>query len=141
MKQPLNFPLIFRLAWRDSRRNRGRLLLFISSIIVGIAALVAINSFSENLQKDINGQARELLGADLAINGLTPPTPSVKHTLDSISGEKTRMVSFLSMAFFPKSEGTRPVNVKAVSGKYPFYGKLETEPALAASTFQTGAKP
>jgi putative ABC transport system permease protein len=140
MKQPLNFPLILRLAWRDSRRNRGRLLLFISSIIVGIAALVAINSFSENLQKDINGQARNLLGADLAVNGLTPPTPSVKHALDSISGEQTRLVSFLSMAFFPKSEGTRPVNVKAISGKYPFYGTLETEPAIAASTFQNGRK-
>ena len=140
MNQPLNFPLIARLAWRDSRRNRGRLLLFISSIIVGIAALVAINSFSENLQKDINGQARELLGADLAVNGLTPPTPSVKRALDSIQGEQTRMVSFLSMAFFPKSEGTRPVNVKAIGGKYPFYGQLETEPAIAASTFQNGRK-
>jgi putative ABC transport system permease protein len=140
MKQPLNFPLILRLAWRDSRRNRGRLLLFISSIIVGIAALVAINSFSENLQKDINGQARELLGADLAVNGLTPPTPSVKRAMGSISGEQTRLVSFLSMAFFPKSEGTRPVNVKAVSGKYPFYGKLETEPVIAATTFQNGRK-
>ena len=140
MNQPLNFPLLTRLAWRDSRRNRGRLLLFISSIIVGIAALVAINSFSENLQKDINGQARALLGADLAVNGLTPPTPSVKRALDNIQGEQTRMVSFLSMAFFPESEGTRPVNVKAVSGKYPFYGKLETEPAAAASTFQKDAK-
>jgi putative ABC transport system permease protein len=140
MKQPLNFPLLFRLAWRDSRRNRGRLLLFISSIIVGIAALVAINSFSENLQKDINGQARQLLGADLAVNGLTPPTPSVKRALDSISGEQTQLVSFLSMAFFPKSEGTRPVNVKAVRGEYPFYGKLETVPALAATTFQKGRK-
>ncbi len=140
MNQPLNFPLIARLAWRDSRRNRGRLLLFISSIIVGIAALVAINSFSENLQKDINGQARELLGADLAVNGLTPPTPSVKRALDSIQGEQTRMVSFLSMAFFPKSEGTRPVNVKAIGGKYPFYGKLETEPTAAASMFQNGRK-
>jgi putative ABC transport system permease protein len=140
MKQPLNFPLILRLAWRDSRRNRGRLLLFISSIIVGIAALVAINSFSENLQKDINGQARNLLGADLAVNGLTPPTVAVQRAMDSISGEQTRLVSFLSMAFFPKSEGTRPVNVKAVSGKYPFYGKLETEPLVAASTFQNGRK-
>ncbi len=140
MKQPLNFPLIIRLAWRDSRRNRGRLLLFISSIIVGIAALVAINSFSENLQKDINGQARNLLGADLAVNGVTPPTPSVKRALDSISGEQTRVVSFLSMAFFPKSEGTRPVNVKAISGTYPFYGKLETEPTAAASVFQNGRK-
>ncbi|MFQ5448344.1 MAG: hypothetical protein ACE5FF_15575, partial [Saprospiraceae bacterium] len=44
---------LLKMAWRDSRRNRGRLLLFISSIVIGIAALVAINSFSGNLQKDI----------------------------------------------------------------------------------------
>ena len=78
----MNF--LFKMAWRDSRRNRGRLLLFVSSIIVGIAALVAINSFGENLQHDIDKQAKELLGADLAINGLNAPTPSVSGILDSI---------------------------------------------------------
>jgi putative ABC transport system permease protein len=71
---------------------------------------------------------------------LMAPTPSVQRALDSISGEQTRVVSFLSMAFFPKSEGTRPVNVKAISGTYPFYGKLMTEPAVASSTFQNGRK-
>ena len=140
MENSSNLAFTFRLAWRDSRRNRGRLLLFISSIIVGIAALVAINSFSENLQKDINGQARELLGADLALNGLTPPTPAVKHVLDSINGEQTRLVSFISMAYFPKQNGTRLVNVKAVNGQYPFYGTLETEPLKAANEFQNGRK-
>ena len=42
------------MAWRDSRRNRARLLLFISSIVVGIAAITAVQSFSENLKGDIN---------------------------------------------------------------------------------------
>ena len=139
-----NLGILIKLAWRDSRRQRGRLLLFVSSIIVGIAALVAINSFSENLQKDINGQARELLGADLAIIGLTPPNPSVRRTLDSVNDAaataRTSLVSFLSMAYFPKGGGTRPVNVKAVRGVYPFYGKLETEPAAAAATFQNDRK-
>ena len=139
-----NLGILIKLAWRDSRRQRGRLLLFVSSIIIGIAALVAINSFSENLQKDINGQARELLGADLAIIGLTPPNPSVRRTLDSVNDAaataRTSLVSFLSMAYFPKGGGTRPVNVKAVRGVYPFYGKLETEPAAAAATFQNDRK-
>ena len=45
------------MAWRDSRRNRGRLFIFISAIIAGIAALVAINTFSENLQKDVDREA------------------------------------------------------------------------------------
>lgn len=129
---------IFRLAWRDSRRNRARLLLFISSIIVGISALVAINSFSENLEKDINAQAKELLGADLIVSGLNPPTPSVSAVLDSfaqLSDEKTRMVGFLSMIYVPKNGGTRPAQIRAIEGKYPFYGALETQPAQAAQDF------
>jgi putative ABC transport system permease protein len=138
--EKINFSTILKLAWRDSRRQRARLLLFVSSIIIGIAALVAINSFSENLQKDINGQARELLGADLAIDGLNPPPPSVSHIMDSIGGSRTRIVSFLSMAYFPQKEGTRPVQVKAQEGIYPFYGSLKTEPAAAANDFQKDKK-
>ena len=42
-----------------------------SSIILGIAALVAINSFNYNLQADIDNQAAGLLGADLVITGKT----------------------------------------------------------------------
>ncbi|WP_339610153.1 hypothetical protein, partial [uncultured Roseivirga sp.] len=59
---------LFLMAWRDARKSKSRLFLFISSIILGIAALVAINSFSENLKDDINGQAKELLGADLELS-------------------------------------------------------------------------
>ena len=131
---------ILNLAWRDSRRNRARLLLFVSSIILGIAALVAINSFSENLQKDINKQAKELLGADLVIDGLQPPTPSVKSILDSLGGQRSEVVSFLSMAYFPKADGTRPVQVKAQRGIYPFYGHLITEPENAYQNFLNGHK-
>ena len=45
---------ILKMAWRDSRRNRARLLLFISAITVGIAALTAVRSFSINLLSDID---------------------------------------------------------------------------------------
>jgi putative ABC transport system permease protein len=38
----LRFRWLLQMAWRDSRRSRSRLFLFISSIILGIAALVAI---------------------------------------------------------------------------------------------------
>ena len=56
---------ILKMAWRDSRRNRARLLLFISAITVGIAALTAVRSFSINLMGDIDREAKTLLGADL----------------------------------------------------------------------------
>jgi len=53
-----DFAWILKMAGRDFRKNLSRLLLFVSSIVVGIAALVAISSFGENLVKDIDNQAR-----------------------------------------------------------------------------------
>ena len=62
----MNYPWLFTMAWRDSRRNRSRLLLFMSSIfmssiVLGIAALVAINSFGDSMQGDIELEAKKLL--------------------------------------------------------------------------------
>src|SRR5256885_295020 len=79
-----NFPWLFKMAWRDSRRSRSRLFLFISSIILGIAALVAIYSLGNNLHDEINSQAAALLGADLEISANQPAAPAVIKTIDSI---------------------------------------------------------
>ena len=38
----LNFSWLLKMAWRDSRRNRSRLFLFVSSIILGIAAMAGV---------------------------------------------------------------------------------------------------
>ena len=57
----------WQMAWRDSRSSRRKLLLFSSSIVIGIAALVAISSFGVNMQSAIDAQAKGLLGADLAV--------------------------------------------------------------------------
>ncbi|HAS58822.1 MAG TPA: ABC transporter permease, partial [Algoriphagus sp.] len=71
MQMP-DFGWIIKMAFRDFRKNISRLLLFVSSIVVGIAALVAISSFGENLTQDIDNQAKELLGADLVLENSKP---------------------------------------------------------------------
>ncbi|MFT7451664.1 MAG: putative ABC transport system permease protein, partial [Patescibacteria group bacterium] len=126
------------MAWRDSRRNRGRLLLFISSIILGIAALVAINSFSENLVKDINTEAKTLLGADLMLETTQAKSDTLMELLDSIGGERTEIVGFASMAYFPKGGNTRLSYIKAQGGPFPFYGKMSTVPSDAWLNFREG---
>jgi len=63
---------LFKMAWRDSRVNRFRLLLFISSITMGIAALVATFSLGDNVLYEINRQAKTLVGADLSIENSRP---------------------------------------------------------------------
>ncbi len=130
------------MAWRDSRRNRSRLLLFISSIVIGIAALVAINSFSENLQRDINSEAKTLLGADLIVQGDEPAGDSTMQLLDSIGyTAKAHTISLVSMAYFPKNGGgTKLSQIRASEGDFPFYGKLSTEPEAAGRSFRSGQK-
>ncbi|ALJ00428.1 ABC transporter permease [Rufibacter tibetensis] len=134
----LNFPWLVQMAWRDSRRNRSRLFLFISSIILGIAALVAIFSFGYNLREDIDDQAKEMIGADLVITSNRPVNPSMLPLLDSLGNRRSKERSFASMILFPKNQGTRLVQIRALEGQFPYYGALETSPASAAQTFRNG---
>lgn len=126
---------LIKMAWRDSRKNRARLLLFVSSIVLGIAALVAIQSFGENLKAQIELEAKALLGADLEIEGRQPVPEGIVKLLDSLGAETIREVNFASMVQATGSGGTRLVNIRAVEKGYPFYGSLETVPAAAGKTF------
>ena len=126
------------MAWRDSRRNRMRLLLFISSIVIGIAALVAINSFGENLETDIDKESNKLLGADLVVEGRYPMPDSLTAILQPLEAEHTEAINFASMVLIPKNGGTRLVQIKGIEGNYPYYGMVETEPASAYTSFQEG---
>ena len=126
---------IFRMAWRDSRGSRRQLVLFLSSMIVGIAALVAISSFGSNLRKVVDDESRTLLGADLVFESGRPFGDVVEAAIDSIGGEQSRLISFPSMAWFPAGEQSRLMTVRAVEGVFPFYGEIETTPAGAAHTW------
>ena len=60
-------PVVLRMAWRETRASRRRLLLFGSAISIGVATLVAIRSFTANVETAVHRQSRELLDADLLI--------------------------------------------------------------------------
>ncbi len=128
---------LLKMAWRDSRRSRSRLFLFISSIILGIAALVAIYSLGDNLQQEVDNQAASLLGADLELSANRKPEATVQHFLDSLGVERSYQQNFASMILFPKNGGTRLIQVRALQGDFPYYGILETMPTAAAKNFRT----
>jgi putative ABC transport system permease protein len=135
---PLNFSWLLKMAWRDSRRNRSRLFLFVSSIVLGIAALVAIYSFGDNLSQNINDQAATLIGADLVISSNKAVTPAIQKLIDSLGDDKSKELSFGSMIQFTRGQGTRLVQVKALQGSFPYYGSLETTPEAAGKSFRNG---
>jgi len=103
--------------------------------------MVAISSFSDNLKKDIDQQAAALIGADLVVDSRKELSENGQHLIDSIKGISSASAeekSFASMALFEKSGGNRLVQIRALGGNFPFYGKLETVPESAESSFRTG---
>src|SRR5688572_10647581 len=130
----MNFPWLAKMAWRDSRRNRSRLMLFVSSIILGIAAMVAIYSLGDNMSDEVDRQAASLLGADLMIGTSKVVSPVIQKMVDSLGDRRSEQRMFPSMIYFTKSNKTRLVQVRALGGEFPYYGILETVPAAAGKS-------
>jgi putative ABC transport system permease protein len=131
---------IWKMAWRDSRSSRRRLLLFSISITLGIAALVGIGSFRHSLARAIDDQARTLIGADLIVESSRKFTPEEEAFLHSLGDKQAREVRFTTMAVFPRTNNTRLVHVRALGGDFPFFGAMETAPPQAAREFRNGGR-
>ncbi|MEO7998031.1 MAG: FtsX-like permease family protein [Gemmatimonadaceae bacterium] len=133
---------LLRLAWKESRTARKRLALYMSSIALGVTALVAIDSFADNVTRSIREQSRTLLGGDLGLETRAAFPASVDSLLDSLSGtgiKSARLTSLASMALAPLSGGTRLVQLRAISPGYPFYGVIESMPTEAFARLQNEA--
>ena len=132
---------LLSLAWKESRTARRRLLLYMSSISLGVAALVAIDSFASNTQRSVREQARSLLGGDVSLSSRQPFSRSLLATLDTLRREGvglTEVTTFTSMALVERTGGTRLAQIRAVTPGYPFYGDILTEPAGEWARLQTG---
>lgn len=128
----------WKMAWRDSRSSRGQLALFAASIVLGVAALVAISGFRANLNTALDSQAKSLLGADLVLSGRQPLTAEAEALVDSLGGAQAREARFSSMAYFPRSGGSRLAQVRAGETAFPFYGAVEVEPPHALAQLDRG---
>ncbi|MBS0632421.1 MAG: ABC transporter permease [Verrucomicrobia bacterium] len=133
----MNF--IFKMAWRDSRASRRRLVLVSLSVVLGIAALVGIASLGDNLQRTVELQTKSLLGSDLTVTSRRPFSPEALKVFHAVPGEMAREISLTSMATFPtRGDQRRFVQVRTLEGNFPFYGELVTAPADAMAKLGTG---
>jgi putative ABC transport system permease protein len=131
---------VLKMAWRDTRASRRRLMLFSLSIVLGVAALVAVGSLRDNLRRAVEEQTKALLGADLVITSRTALTPEAEQFIHGLGGEQAREIAFNSMLVVPGAGGaTRLVQVRALRGGFPFYGEFATTPAAARGEIASGA--
>lgn len=119
------------LAWRESRAGRGRLALSVAGIAVGVAALVAVQSFASALRAEARDQARSLMGADLAIQSRQPLGQAAESLLEELRAEgvEVALVDELpSMARLQHGDMARLVRIRGAEPGYPFYGRSQTHP-------------
>jgi putative ABC transport system permease protein len=124
-------PFWLKLAAREMRASTRRLAVYMGAITLGVAALVAINSFRSQVVESVDSESRELLGADLRINSNRALPDSITAILDSAAAAGvpvSRVITTLSVAL-TQAGAVRHAQVRAVEGGYPFYGEMVTEPA------------
>lgn len=124
---------VWKMAWRDARHNFSRLFLFVASLITGIAAVVSLDSLNNSLQQDIDRNAKELLGADMVINGNRKFEHELEVLFDSLKYPQANEADMASMVLFKQSGQSRLIRLVALEGDFPFYGSVETLPTNAYS--------
>jgi len=142
----MRFSSWFALAAREFRGSAGRLVFFAACLSVGVAAVVAVDTLATALDSSIQGQARELLAADIAISSRRPIAEEVFTAIESIPEAQTaRVRQLLSVVSVPI--GNEDVDapgpsllceLKGAEPGYPFYGVLETQPARPVAELLNG---
>ena len=131
-----------RLAWREGRASYRRLSVFMGSIALGVAALVAIHSFRGDVERSLGDQARVLLGADLRVSSNRPFPAEFEAVLDSMMAEGREIAlttTLASMVLDLRSGGVRLFQLRAVDPGFPFYGTVESDPSGAWTEIHDGS--
>jgi putative ABC transport system permease protein len=124
--------LAWRLAMRELRHGFRRVGVYMASITLGVAALVAIHSFRDDVARSVQEEADVLMGANARFSNDAPLAPEVETVLDSLRGAGAgvaRVTTATSMVFAPRSNLVRLLQVRALDEGYPYYGDVTTSPA------------
>lgn len=110
---------LFRREWRA-----GELNILMAALIIAIAALTAIGSYTDRMTQGLEQQAAELLGGDLVLISPTPPSSIWKQKINASGLKTAEMTLFSTVA--STNDSFQLINVKAVSKNYPLRGEVRT---------------
>lgn len=131
-----------RYSLRELRGSLGRVWVWVACLSVGVGAVVSVAGLAASVDGAIRGEARKLLAADLAVRSRGPVPEVVLETIDRVPGaaraEVRELAAMVGRASPREPGGEGPssllAELKAVSGGYPFYGELVTDPPLPPGT-------
>ena len=135
----LNLRQLFALVIAESRGAKRRMLFFILCIAIGVGAVMTVKSFATLVGETIQGQAKGLLSADLAIKGSWEQSQKDLEYQKNILPVETEFLfikELHGMAQFknPRGEGkqasliTELKTIPLSGPQYPFYGEFNSQP-------------
>ena len=133
LNNPSDLNLVFKYALKDLSRNYKKLSSIIITLFISLFILSAIFTIEDSLKKELNDNAKALLGGDLEIDynrnvGNIELVNKVKE-FTTIS----QMIEFSTMVSTINKEKNKSLftRIKTVDTKYPLYGSVNYEPAGA----------
>lgn len=120
----MSLPL--KTAWRIARRDlnarfRGLRLLLVC-ILLGTAALAAIGTLTNAIERELESSGQELLGGDLEVEVWQRDLRPDERTALSEYGTISSGYRMQAMASTP--DAAAPIELKAVDAKWPMFGTL-----------------
>ncbi len=132
------FSLILKYALKDLSRNYHKILSIILTLFISLFILSAIFTIEDSLKKELNDNAKALLGGDLEIDYNRNP-----GNLDLVNQVKkfatvSQMIEFSTMLSTTGREKNKSLftRIKTVDEKYPLYGNVVYEPINAYERMQ-----
>jgi len=132
---PVTARLVLAIAWREMRGAGRHFASAWICIALGVAALVAVGSFGQSLERTVSRSARSLMGADVEIRSSQPLSAEASEAVHALARQGVAIVQVSELAAMARADGptgepapTRLVELKAVEPGYPFYGRLVADP-------------
>ncbi len=132
------FNLILKYALKDLSRNYHKISSIIITLFISLFILSAIFTIEDSLKKELNDNAKALLGGDLEID-----YNRNQGNLDLVNQVKefatvSQMIEFSTMLSTTGRERNKSLftRIKAVDEKYPLYGEVDYEPIEAFERMQ-----
>ena len=130
LNNPSELNLIIKYALKDLSRNFKKLSSIIITLFISLFILSAIFTIEDSLKKELNDNAKSLLGGDLEID-----YNRNEGNLELVNQVKkfatiSQMIEFSTMVSTIDREKNKSLftRIKTVDTKYPLYGSVDYEP-------------
>ena len=125
------FNLPVKLAFRDLRGGIASFRIFITCLILGVAAISGVGSISKAMNAGITKDSQRLLGGDFSIQ-LThrPISPEANEYIQTV-GRVSAINNMRAMVKTDKSERRTLIELKAVDDVYPLFGQIKLFPDIS----------